>query len=127
MDVRHPEYINVIIVDTSSIILVKNGEFITLNNYKDYIMLELDNFIPPGITLIVYPSKDKRCDSGCSPYFRPRKSCPHSSILHKNLIRFSRKDRRTLNNISKTMNLLVKISKIDSKKKICRFIFGRLL
>ena len=127
LDIGIPEYIIGVVIDNSNIILLRDNKKIQITNYTDYkiaIILDLDNFIPSGTTLRIFPIKHKEYDSGCSIFFRPRKSCIYRKLLPNKLVRFSRKDIRTYSNKSKPIKLLAKVSKIDKNKKYIDLSIG---
>ena len=128
IDIGSPEWIVGVKTHSDKFKLIKNDTVTEITNYKDYymgILFDLDEFIPSGTTLRIYPLKHHSCEPGCSSYFRPKKTCKYYNILPKKYSRFQRKDRRTTTSESKKMELLVQIKKIDLEKKFIDLSIGK--
>ena len=127
MDIGVPEWIVGGLVDSSKFYVIKKKGLIKVTNYNNYtigILLELDGFIPLGTTFKIYPPNHKS-NPGCSSKFKIRKSCKFYKDMSKSSKYFCRKNITTNENISKNMQLLVKINKIDTIKKYIDLSIGK--
>jgi len=128
IDIGSPEWNIGVKIHSDKLKLIKDGNVVTLTNYKDYymgILFDLDGFIPTGTTLRIFPPKHHSCSPGCSPNFRPISTCKYYKILPKKYLHFCRKDRRSLTSESKKMELLVQVNKIDLTKKYIDLSMGK--
>ena len=125
-DVGTTEYINLIEIDSSNFMLIKDNKFfLNITSYKDFmigIVLDADNFIPSGTSLRILPIGHRSNRQGCSGKIKKKN---RYKKLKQPDFRICRKDRRTNTNLASPIKLLAKISNIDLDKKYIDLSIGK--